>query len=111
MTTMQRCMPLDQLRRALVALDSGHWPADLREWLSAGIRQALAGDRLDKALGLVPEWGKPSFQRRESIEARDAQIREWAKDAPDWESLNQTLAAHGYHFSARHVQRILNGGR
>ena len=56
MTTMQRCMPLDQLRRALVALDSGHWPADLREWLSAGIRQALAGDRLDKALGLVPEW-------------------------------------------------------
>lgn len=112
-TVEPRQTPLDQLRRLAVALDSGHWPDDLAEWLGAGIDRALQGESLDRALGLIPPWGKPSYRRQEVLAARDASIRQLADSVGgDLSALQRELAAQGIpRFSPRHINRILNRSR
>ena len=105
--------PLHNLRRAKVALETGVWPDDLRDWLLHGLDAKLAGESLEHALGIVPPWGKPSYQRQEMLAARDEAIRALAADlGDDLHRLREALPGAGLPvFGERHLKRILNGGR
>lgn len=110
---MRNATPLNQLRRVLVALDSGQWPDDLAEWLRQGIESALDGERLDRALGLVPRNGKPAYQQQERRDERDARIRALAIEYDgDLQALRDALTRHSLPaFGTRHLRRIINGTR
>jgi hypothetical protein len=76
-------VPVDILRRILAALETGTAIApDDAAWLATGIRaylQDAPAVRLDAALGLHPEWGKPGWWTTGPRAERDAALIEMHK--------------------------------